>query len=150
MYATVSIKRLILRYIICISVTITSFSVFGSVSYNEAQNIANKLNGKPIKLQVIDKPFMNAYGGWGRIAVTRGSLNKGNRAMLIAILAHELSHAKGMASEVGADIASVGIARKVGLDVCPGAIQFLMTIGKKGGGTHPDGLTRLKRMRCIF
>lgn len=136
----------ILTFLLAITIWSTSFA---SVSYNEAQNLLDRLAGKHIKLQVIEKSYMNAFGGGGQVAVTRGLLNKGNRAMLIAILAHEISHARGMASEVGADIASVGIARKAGLDVCPGAKQFLLTVGKVGGGWHPDGLIRLKRMQCI-
>lgn len=136
-----------LKYILMAILAVPNL-VYASVSYNEAQTLLDKLYGKHVKLRVIEKSYMNAYGGGGRVAVTRGLLNKGSRAELIAILAHEVSHARGMASEVGADIASVGIAKKAGLDVCPGARQFLKTIGKKGGGTHPDGLTRLKRMGC--
>lgn len=128
---------------------IVCFNSYAATSYSAAQNLLNKLNGKLIHLNVIEKSFINAYGSFGKVYVTRGLLNNGNQAMLIFILAHELSHARGMLSEVGADMASVNIARKVGLDVCPGARQFLTTVSKEGDGRHPDGITRLKRMGCI-
>lgn len=141
--------KALLTVILTIMVSVNSYA---AVSINTAQSILNQLtsaNGlRPIKIQIIKDDRINAFGGGGQVAVTSGLLKYGNRSMIIAILAHELSHARGMASEVGADMASVGIARKAGLNVCPGAKQFLHTVGKVGGGTHPDGDIRLKRMGC--
>lgn len=142
--------KALLTVILTIMVSVNSYA---AVSINTAQSILNQLtsaNGlRPIKIQILNDNRINAYGGGGQVAVTKGLLKYGNRSMMIAILSHELAHARGMMSEVGADQASVGIARKAGLNVCPGAKQFLSTVGKVGGGSHPDGTTRLKRMGCI-
>lgn len=130
-----------------------SFNCFASISLQNCQSILDKLTDansmKRIKIEVLNDTSMNAYGAPNYVAVTKGLLQFGNKEMLVAILAHELGHAKGINLEVGADIASVYIAGKAGLNVCPGAKQFLLTVGKEGGGTHPPGIIRLKSMRCI-
>lgn len=132
--------------------TVCYINSYASVSLNTAQDILNKMtsaNGmRPIKIKVIRDSDINAFGSPGYVGVTTGMLQFGNASVLTAVLAHELGHAKGISSEIGADKASVGIGRKAGLDVCPGARQFLSTIGKKGGGVHPPGMTRLERMGC--
>lgn len=137
-----------MKYLL-IFLSLLSFNCSAETSYSDAQDLLNKLNGKPMKLEVMEASFVNAFGEPGHVIVTRGLLNNINRDEMIAVLAHELGHASGIDSEVGADIASVGIAKKAGLDVCPGARQFLLTYGKKGGGSHPPGLERLQKMGCI-
>lgn len=130
-----------------------SFNCFASISLQNCQTILNKLTDANsmarINIEILNDNRVNAYGSPGYVAVTKGLFQFGNQAMLIAVLAHELGHAKGISLEVGADIESVYIAGKAGLNVCPGAKQFLLTIGKEGDGTHPPGIIRLKSMRCI-
>jgi len=129
-----------------------SFNCFASISINTSQDILDQLtsvNGtQRIIIKVLNDDQINAYGGNGQVFVTKGLLGFGNKEMLTFILAHELSHAKGMRSETGADVESVAFTKKAGLDACPGARQFLLTVGKMGGNRHPPGITRLKLMKC--
>lgn len=129
-----------------------SFNCFSSISLQNSQHILSRLlkanSMSAINIAVLNDNHVNAFGAPGYVAVTQGLLQYGNRNMIISILSHELGHVRGITSEVGADMASVDIARKAGLNVCPGAKQFLLTVGKVGGGTHPAGAIRLHRMGC--
>ena len=138
-------KLLITLLLLCFSLP-----AMASISKQQTQNIFNQLvnaNGINAQLSFTSGAEINAYGGRGHVFITKGMLKWADMNVMIYVLSHELGHATGHLSELGADKVSGRIGNKAGMNVCPGAKKFLLGIGlESGDGIHPRGDVRLKAM----
>lgn len=142
------------KFIVALCMMCTSMLASASISVHQTEQIFNKLtraNGINAQLDfIMEGPGsldINAYGGRGHVYVTKAMLKYADRNVMITVLSHELAHATGHISELEADIYSGRIGSNAGLNVCPGAKKFLLTLGlESGDGIHPRGDVRLKAM----
>lgn len=139
-----------MRKVLAIVLMCFCLPALASVSKQQTQSLFNQLvraNGINAQLTFTDGGEINAYGGRGHVFITKGMLKYADRNVMITVLAHELAHATGHISELEADVYSGRIGSNAGLNVCPGAKKFLLTLGlESGDGIHPRGDVRLKAM----
>ncbi len=139
-----------MRKILLILLCLFSSLSFASISKQQTHQLFNQLvRANNIQAQLSFSPGgeINAYGGTGHVVVTEGMLRYADRDVMIFVLSHELGHATGYTSELGADKVSGRIGSRAGLNVCPGAEKFLLGIAlESGDGIHPRGDVRLKAM----
>lgn len=139
-----------MRKFIFISLFMFSAISLSSVSKHQTQQIFNKLiksNNIIASLSFTEGGEINAYGGRGRVFITKGIMKYADQDVMTYILSHELGHAIGHISELEADRMAGRIGNNAGFNVCPGAKKFLLGVGlESGDGIHPTGDIRLKAM----